>query len=37
VDEEILIPVGQKRLIRGRFYNVRITAAENYDLYGEVL
>ena len=37
VDEEILIPVGGKRLIRGRFYDVRITAAENYDLYGEVL
>ena len=37
VDEEILIPVGGKRLIRGRFYNVRITAAENYDLYGEVI
>ena len=37
VDEEILIPASGRRLIRGRFYNVRITAAENYDLYGEVL
>ncbi len=37
VDEEILIPAGAKRLIRGKFYNVRITAAENYDLYGEVV
>ena len=37
VDQEILIPADAKRLIRGRFYNVRITAAENYDLYGEVI
>ncbi|MBQ3259842.1 MAG: 30S ribosomal protein S12 methylthiotransferase RimO [Alistipes sp.] len=37
VDEEILIPAGVKRLIRGKFYNVRITAAEDYDLYGEVV
>ncbi len=37
VDEEILIPAGAKRLIRGKFYNVRITAAEDYDLYGEVV
>ena len=37
VDQEILIPADAKRLIRGRFYDVRITAAENYDLYGEVI
>ena len=37
VDEEILIPADKKRLIRGKFYNVRITAAEDYDLYGEVV
>ncbi len=37
VDQEIIIPVGTKRLIRGRFYDVRITAAEEYDLYGEPL
>ncbi len=37
VDEEILIPVGGKRLLRGRFYNVRVTSVEEYDLYGEVV
>ena len=37
VDEEILIPVGKRRLRRGSFYDVKITAAEDYDLYGEVL
>ncbi len=37
VDEEILIPTDKRRLIRGKFYNVRITAAEDYDLYGEVI
>ena len=37
VDEEILIPAGKKRLIRGKFYKVRIMAAEDYDLYGEVV
>ena len=33
VDQEILIPVGEKRLLRGHFYRVRIDAAEDYDLY----
>jgi len=37
VDGEILIPAGGKRLLRGRFYDVRITGAEEYDLYGEVV
>ncbi len=36
VDQEILIPATGKRLLRGRFYDVAITAAEEYDLYGEV-
>ncbi len=36
VDEEILIPVTGKRLLRGHLYNVRITSAEEYDLYGEI-
>lgn len=36
VDQEILIPVAGKRLIRGRFYDVRIDSAEEYDLYGHV-
>ena len=36
VDQEILIPAAGRRLIRGCFYQVRITAAEDYDLYGEL-
>lgn len=36
VDEEILVPAAGRRLLRGHFYDVRITAAEEYDLYGEV-
>ena len=36
VDQEILIPVGGKRLLRGHFYNVTVTSAADYDLYGEV-
>lgn len=36
VDQEILIPTGSKRLLRGYFYDVRITSAADYDLYGEV-
>ncbi|MEF2791978.1 MAG: radical SAM protein, partial [Alistipes dispar] len=35
VDQEILIPAADRRLLRGRFYNVRITSAADYDLYGE--
>lgn len=37
VDQEILIPADGKRLYRGRFYDVRITDAEDYDLYAEVV
>ena len=37
VDQEILIPADGKRLCRGRFYDVRITDAEDYDLYAEVV
>ncbi len=37
VDQEILIPTAQKRLTKGKFYNVTITSAEDYDLYGEVV
>ena len=37
VDPEVLIPVAQKRLRSGCFYNVRITDSEEFDLYGEVL
>lgn len=37
VDQEILIPVSDKRLYRGRFYNVRIIGADEYDLYAELV
>lgn len=36
VDQEILIPADGKRLFKGRFYEVKITGSEEYDLYGEV-
>ncbi|MBR2218646.1 MAG: 30S ribosomal protein S12 methylthiotransferase RimO [Alistipes sp.] len=36
VDQEILIPVGGKRLLRGHFYEAEVTSAADYDLYGEV-
>ena len=36
VDQEILIEANGKRLLRGSFHTVRITAAEEYDLYGEI-
>jgi ribosomal protein S12 methylthiotransferase len=37
VDNEVLIPVGLRTLEPGKFYKVRITAAEAFDLYGEVV
>lgn len=37
VDQEILIPTDGKRLLKGRFYEVKITDAADYDLYGEVI
>ena len=36
VDQEILIPADCKRLHRGTFHTVVITAADDYDLYGEL-
>lgn len=36
VDQEILIPAAARRLQRGRFYDVRIDSAADYDLYGAV-
>ena len=36
-DEEILIKAEKRRLLRGHFYDVRITAADDYDLYGETI
>jgi ribosomal protein S12 methylthiotransferase len=37
VDPEVLIPAYGRRLQRGRFYDVRITDSEEFDLYGEVV
>ena len=37
VDQEILIPTSRRQLRRGCFYEVLITDAEGYDLFGEVL
>ena len=37
VDPEVLIPVANRRLRKGCFYDVKITGAEEFDLYGEVL
>ena len=37
VDQEIYIPVGGKRLYRGRFYNVRITQADSFDMIAELV
>ena len=37
VDPEVLIRVTEKRLRVGCFYNVKITASEEFDLYGEVV
>ena len=37
VDQEILIPAAQRRLLRGHFYDVRITSAADYDLYAEAV
>ena len=37
VDPEVLIPAGEKRLRMGQFYQVQITDAEEFDLYGQVI
>ncbi len=37
VDNEVLIPAGTKTLIPGNFYTIRITGAEEFDLYGEAI
>lgn len=37
VDPEVLIPVSERRLRTGVFYDVKITDAEEFDLYGTVL
>lgn len=37
VDPEVLIPVAGRQLRKGFFYNVKITDADEFDLYGEVV
>ena len=37
VDQELIIDSHGKRLFRGRFYQVTITDAEDYDLYAELV
>ena len=37
VDQELVIDSAGKRLLRGHFYNVRITDAEDYDLYATLV
>lgn len=37
VDGEVLVQAGGRRLRRGCIYDVRITDAEDYDLYGSVI
>lgn len=37
VDPEVLIKADARRLRRGCFYDVKITGAEEFDLYGEVV
>ena len=37
VDPEVLIPVSEKNLRTGNFYNVKITDSEEFDLYGTVI
>ncbi len=37
VDPEVLIPVNDKSLEIGAFYDVRITAADDFDLYAEYI
>ena len=36
VDQEILIPASERRLLRGHFYDVTVTSAADYDLDGEI-
>ena len=36
VDPEVLIPASEKQLRRGCFYNVRVTGAEEFDIYATV-
>ena len=37
VDQEILIPAAERRLLRRHFYEIRIDGAADYDLYGKAV
>ena len=37
VDQEILIPAAERRLLREHFYEIRIDGAADYDLYGKAV
>ncbi len=37
VDPEVLIKSDKKRLLKGHFYKVLITGADDFDLYGEII
>jgi ribosomal protein S12 methylthiotransferase len=37
VDQELIIESKGRRLLRGRYYDVVVTDAEDYDLYAEVI
>ena len=37
VDPEVLVPVSERRLSRGCFYNAKITGAEEFDIYATVI
>ena len=37
IDQEVLIPISQKTLETGEFYNIKITDALEFDLFGEAI
>ena len=37
VDPEVLIPVSERLLTIGEFYDVKITDSEEFDLYGSTI
>ena len=37
VDPEVLIKADRKRLFSGRFYRIKITNADDFDLFGEII
>jgi len=37
VDPEVLMPLSEKRFVIGKFYQVKITSADEYDLYASLI